>query len=195
MNEFASNDAPAGNTLGRSDMSDGLLGGAGQPLQPEALPVSIEQHNSGEDGAHLLSALASHSSERLEVAPAPRLHDAALPHLQVQLTDPGPTPASGVLVGPTKTAQQEVGPSSVPEGRGNVASRGRKHHLLRHTLALEDMGENSVARMGASSVLDAARMIQTMSQRELQHSFEQIYKVRSSSNNNNWLRRKLLEGT
>lgn len=73
-------------------------------------------------------------------------------------------------------------------------SSARRHHLLRHTLPPELSGENAVHHFGVTSVKDALQLVHTMSQRELQISFEKVYNVRSSSNNNNWLRKKLTEG-
>ena len=44
------------------------------------------------------------------------------------------------------------------------------------------------------NVRQAVRRIAKMAQRELQLMFERVYGVRSSSNNNLWLRKKLIEG-
>ena len=70
----------------------------------------------------------------------------------------------------------------------------RKHHLLRHTLDSSKIGENAVQCFdGAKDVEEALAMASTMSQKELQRTFSKIYGVSSSSNNNNWLRKKLME--
>ena len=70
----------------------------------------------------------------------------------------------------------------------------RRHHLLRHTLSAESSGHNAVHHFKASSIKDALLQVHAMSQRELQLSFEKVYGVKSSSNNNNWLRKKLVDG-
>jgi hypothetical protein len=73
-------------------------------------------------------------------------------------------------------------------------SASRRHHLLRHTLPLESIGDHAVHHFRVSTVPDALRAVQKMSQRDLQQAFERVYNVKSSSNNNNWLRKKLVEG-
>jgi len=76
----------------------------------------------------------------------------------------------------------------------SAGSQSRRHHLLRHTLPHEAVGDNAVHHFGVTNVPDALREVQKMSQRDLQQAFERVYNVKSSSNNNNWLRKKLIEG-
>jgi hypothetical protein len=91
---------------------------------------------------------------------------------------------------------QVAGQISQPRN-GSLDSQGsasRRHHLLRHTLPPECVGEHAVHQFGVTTVPDALRAVQKMSQRDLQQAFERVYNVKSSSNNNNWLRKKLVEG-
>lgn len=103
-----------------------------------------------------------------------------------------------------KLKQCEDGNSSVDEedsGEKEKAARdtqvgkgGARHHLLRHTLDPNKTGENIVKFFdGAISVEEALQITSVMSQKELQSTFSKVYGVSSSSNNNNWLRKKLME--
>jgi hypothetical protein len=69
----------------------------------------------------------------------------------------------------------------------------KPHHLLKHVISLESRGMNAVRELGASSIREAVDIIGLMPQKDLQKNFGLIYNARSLSNNNNWLRRKLLE--
>jgi hypothetical protein len=69
----------------------------------------------------------------------------------------------------------------------------KPHHLLKHVISLENRGMNAVRELGASSIRQAVDIIGRMPQKDLQKNFAMIYNTRSLSNNNNWLRRKLLE--
>lgn len=77
----------------------------------------------------------------------------------------------------------------------DILAQNKRHHLLRHCLPEHESGLNALPRFGVSTLQQAIDLTQAMSQRELQAMFERVYGVRSSSNNNNWLRKKLLEGT
>lgn len=75
-----------------------------------------------------------------------------------------------------------------------VGKGGGRHHLLRHALDPSKIGENAVKFFyGAENVEEALALASTMSQKELQRTFSLVYGVNSSSNNNNWLRKKLME--
>jgi hypothetical protein len=91
---------------------------------------------------------------------------------------------------------QIVGQLSQPRNSSldSAGSASRRHHLLRHTLPSESIGEHAVHHFYVTNVPDALRAVQKMSQRDLQQAFERVYNVKSSSNNNNWLRKKLVEG-
>lgn len=83
-----------------------------------------------------------------------------------------------------KEEQQQEG------GKANVA----KHRMLKHILRKDQMGEAALVHFdGATSVEHGIAMISTMSQKQLQHMFSKVYGAVSSSNNNNWLRKKLME--
>lgn len=69
----------------------------------------------------------------------------------------------------------------------------RRHHLLKHELPDEARGMNALKYFGVDNVRQAVRRINKMAQRELQEMFQRVYGVRSSSNNNLWLRKKLIE--
>lgn len=70
----------------------------------------------------------------------------------------------------------------------------RQHHLLKHTLAEEKRGNNALQHFGTDDVTEAIAKIHGMVQRQLQIHFAKVYGVKSNSNNNSWLRKKLLEG-
>ena len=91
---------------------------------------------------------------------------------------------------------QVAGHSSQPRNNSldSAGSQSRRHHLLRHTLPSEAVGDNAVHHFGVTNVPDALWAVQKMTQRDLQQAFERVYNVKNSSNNNNWLRKKLVEG-
>ncbi|PRW39294.1 hypothetical protein C2E21_6998 [Chlorella sorokiniana] len=66
------------------------------------------------------------------------------------------------------------------------------HHLLRHVLSPEQCTD-ALRHFGTTDAKSAARQVNRMSQRELRDTFEKVYCVHTNSNNNTWLRRKLLE--
>lgn len=72
-------------------------------------------------------------------------------------------------------------------------SQKSKHHLLRHSLPQEQRGQEALRHFGCQNTRQAVRKIHRMPQKELQASFERVYGVRSASNNNSWLRKKLIE--
>lgn len=76
---------------------------------------------------------------------------------------------------------------------GGGVGGGGQHHLLRHCLPEDARGEGALCHFGAVSVVEAAKAIKKMSQRELQAKFRAVYNSVTHSNNNNWLRRKLFE--
>ncbi|KAL4515641.1 hypothetical protein Ndes2437B_g07068 [Nannochloris sp. 'desiccata'] len=104
-----------------------------------------------------------------------------------------PPPSSGIpnFSKPPQVAGQYSQPRN--SSLDSAASQSRRHHLLRHTLPFEAVGANAVHHFGVTNVPDALRAVQKMSQRDLQQAFERVYNVKSSSNNNNWLRKKLVE--
>lgn len=100
---------------------------------------------------------------------------------------------------PASETQRPVAPTqhTPPTENGDALDPSlsqRRHHLLRHTLPASESGPNALHHFGATALEDAVAKIQAMSQRDLQAMFERVYGIRSSSNNNNWLRKKLLEG-
>ena len=73
-------------------------------------------------------------------------------------------------------------------------SLGRPHHLLKHRIEDGETGEKLLKHFpGAATVDQALARVCAMSQRDLQDSFSKVYKIRSHSNNNNWLRKKIME--
>lgn len=99
--------------------------------------------------------------------------------------NPGSEEKASTTVGSASTASVQ---------RSTKAPVEKKpHHLLKHVIAVENSGMEAVKELGASSVKEAVEIITRMPQRELQKKFGIIYSARSLSNNNNWLRRKLLE--
>jgi hypothetical protein len=76
----------------------------------------------------------------------------------------------------------------------SLTAAARQHHLLKHVLNEEQRGNNALQHFGTSDVAEAVEKINGMVQRELQVHFAKVYGVRSNSNNNSWLRKKLLEG-
>ncbi|GAB4813362.1 hypothetical protein N2152v2_000408 [Parachlorella kessleri] len=68
-----------------------------------------------------------------------------------------------------------------------------RHHLLRHSLPVEVRGQGVLKYFECDNTRAAIRKINKMAQRELQATFAKVYGVKSASNNNNWLRKKLIE--
>ncbi|KAI8100405.1 hypothetical protein M9435_006889 [Picochlorum sp. BPE23] len=73
-------------------------------------------------------------------------------------------------------------------------SRHSRHHLLRHVLDSSMTGDAALKHYdGVSTIEDALALTSAMSQKDLQTTFAKVYGMKSSSNNNNWLRKKLME--
>ncbi|KAL4424259.1 hypothetical protein ABPG75_001560 [Micractinium tetrahymenae] len=121
---------------------------------------------------------------------------------------PGPAPPPPLLRHPARealggggrgpwhrVAVQEAGPDAdyVLAGLPYAQEGERRHHLLKHELPDEARGMNALRFFGVDNVRQAVRRINKMAQRELQEMFQRVYGVRSSSNNNLWLRKKLIE--
>ncbi|BDA44385.1 hypothetical protein COCOBI_05-5690 [Coccomyxa sp. Obi] len=68
-------------------------------------------------------------------------------------------------------------------------SKTGRSHLLRHTLPDIDVAEH----FGTTDGKEIAKEIARMGQKELQAKFKMVYGAPTFSNNNNWLRRKLME--
>lgn len=184
---------------------------------------SLDQNIDGDDrnAARALNGLAISTLNGGSIAPhergplptpfaaaanLPPFTSQASPFLQQlpKAEHPNPVPADvdGLTNDPARASKPldqqtrtRLPPISNPSPRLSMdgPSSSRRHHLLRHTLPPELSGENAVHHFGVSSLKEALQLVHTMSQRELQISFEKVYNVRSSSNNNNWLRKKLTE--
>ncbi|KAL4440305.1 hypothetical protein ABPG75_003306 [Micractinium tetrahymenae] len=102
----------------------------------------------------------------------------------VRVPAPGPMECDGEATPPTPTS-----PSSAAAA---AADAGGQHHLLRHVLSPEQCSD-ALHHFGTADSKAAARMVNRMSQRELRDMFAKVYNVHTNSNNNTWLRRKLLE--
>ncbi|KAL4421999.1 hypothetical protein ABPG77_005429 [Micractinium sp. CCAP 211/92] len=89
------------------------------------------------------------------------------------------------------TAPLPTTPASPSALAAGDASSGQ-HHLLRHVLSPEQCSD-ALHHFGTADSKAAARMVNRMSQRELRDMFAKVYNVHTNSNNNTWLRRKLLE--
>ncbi|PSC67176.1 hep_Hag family [Micractinium conductrix] len=74
----------------------------------------------------------------------------------------------------------------------HTAAEGGQHHLLRHVLSPEQCSD-ALHHFNTNDSKAAARQVNRMSQRELRDMFAKVYNVHTNSNNNTWLRRKLLE--
>lgn len=113
-----------------------------------------------------------------------------IPDVELQDTDdPGTARAADCLAALAAAAAYD----SEPGGRDRD-SQSSKHHLLRHHLPEERRGLNAVAHFaGCDTIRQAVRKVQRMAQRELQQAFQLVYGTVSYSNNNNWLRKKLIE--
>ena len=119
-------------------------------------------------------------------------------HLEPSMVSPFEmaAPPGNLVSAFSRPAAEITGQLSQPRNSSldSAGSASRRHHLLRHTLPAESIGNNAVHHFGVTTVQDALRAVQKMSQRDLQQAFERVYNVKSSSNNNNWLRKKLVEG-
>lgn len=154
-----------------------------------------------------------------DVAPSPS--STPLPptqhNLQVASTtpeDPNPNPGTApkphpehAQQGPAQNTQSAAVPASTaiattapndnnkqPLADSFTVPALRQHHLLKHTLPVEQRGANALAHFGTDNVQEAIQKIHSMVQRQLQLHFAKVYGVKSNSNNNSWLRKKLLEG-
>lgn len=73
-------------------------------------------------------------------------------------------------------------------------SRHSRHHLVKHVLDPSMTGDAALKHYdGVSTIEDALALTSAMSQKDLQRTFAKVYGMKSSSNNNNWLRKKLME--
>ncbi|CAL8461745.1 g1276 [Coccomyxa elongata] len=70
-----------------------------------------------------------------------------------------------------------------------MGNGSRSHHLLKHALPEVDVKEH----FGSIEPKEITREINRLGQRDLQAKFRAVYGTQTFSNNNNWLRRKLLE--
>eukprot|EP00884_Botryococcus_braunii_P002797 jgi/Botrbrau1/12518/Bobra.0169s0060.1 len=67
--------------------------------------------------------------------------------------------------------------------------RPRSHHSLGRPLR----DDEKITNFGSTDGKEVQKEINRMGQKELQKAFNQIFPLKTGSNNNNWLRRKLLE--
>ncbi|KAI3431501.1 hypothetical protein D9Q98_004552 [Chlorella vulgaris] len=88
----------------------------------------------------------------------------------------------------TKLSQAAPAATTAHDGEGPNG----QHHLLRHVLSAQQCSD-ALRHFGTTDSKAAARMVNRMSQRELRDMFAKVYTVTTNSNNNTWLRRKLLE--
>ena len=186
------------------DQNTGVIGSSAAGPQPELLTGTLDDKtNPPQEPLPLPSAFAAQAN----AAPFPPKPSSFQEQIsKAEYSNPVPAAADIVVHGSDLPAackpsgQTRTGtrlpPISNPSPRldAEAPSSARRHHLLRHMLPPELSGENCVHHFGVTSVKDALQLVHTMSQRELQISFEKVYNVRSSSNNNNWLRKKLTEG-
>ncbi|PSC73231.1 hypothetical protein C2E20_3461 [Micractinium conductrix] len=91
-------------------------------------------------------------------------------------------------------AQPAAGPAAAAEPAAADGARPprKKHHLLRHELTVETQAA-AVAHFGAATAEDAAHVVWTLKQRELQEAFSKVYGTPTASCNNEWMRGKLLQ--
>jgi hypothetical protein len=188
--------APA-STVGSEPMRYEVINN-GSRLTPErapgALTAPIEPQPAGivPSRAKSVPKLAPGLGQETLPAVTPTPSQPAMP--SVISTPTGTQPVAHAVISPAA----KIGPPSaastpavVPPGPVAV----RHHHLLKHTLDEEHRGNNALHHFGTDDLHVAIASIQTMVQRQLQIHFSKVYGVRSNSNNNAWLRKKLLEGT
>eukprot|EP00873_Tetraselmis_striata_P024370 jgi/Tetstr1/444634/TSEL_032482.t1 len=87
----------------------------------------------------------------------------------------------------TNTPPFRLTASSTEADLGGLSSK--THHLLKHQLPSGDMTHH----FGSSDPKVIFKFITKMGQRELQAKFRDVFQTPTFSNNNNWLRRKLME--
>ena len=159
----------------------------------ESVPMKEEhgamEKKDGVEGAEKGEKTANASSEMSKAAPSPA------PQGKVE-------GALDVAVGVERDASMEVEHAEKStEGEGDVQKakgpkpRGysQRHHLLRHVLPENTSIELILKHLEVKTCEEAVEKIMCLSQRELQASFEVIYNKKALSNNNQWLRKKLID--
>jgi len=107
---------------------------------------------------------------------------------------PPPAESAEGAGGATRESKAPLGaasttPPSSSCGTSPPGSGSKTHHLLKHQLPEGDVSHH----FGTSDLKAITKIVNRMGQRELQAKFREVFETPTFSNNNNWLRRKLME--